>query len=613
MRRAVPPFRPAALLLVVAAAIAAACTHGDSITDPNAPKALALKLTPGNDTIYVADTLTDADELQVQLSATSLGQPVTTPTGVEWSTSDPNVAIVTDGSGVVRATGPGTAQITARVNDERAKTVVVVARRATHVDVSPSVLIGLAGDTVDITGRALDEADKLVPRTAYGFGVSDPAVASIQRIGNQTARVIFLKPGPVQVNVSAAGKVTTVTGTTQVREFIAGAQGATLSAGLNTTCGLLPLDRGYCFGSAPTIGVARDTSCFDDRDETDTLKHPVRLPCTLIPLRIAGDLALKQVSVGDSVACGVTSGNRAYCWGSDLYGQLGNGSSALGTSLVPTLVIGAVTRNAVSLTQVSAGGVHACGLTPVGKADCWGEDSTLQLGDDRPVNSTTPIPVNDAFTFTSISAGRNHTCALQADGVAYCWGSNLYGQLGRGTTGNTLPLFAATDAVAGGSIRFTAISAGARHTCGLAVGGTVYCWGHNAAGELGRGAVGADDGSPVAVTGGVTYAAVDAGRDFTCAITTTGAAFCWGLNAYGQIGNGVGGGQGGGPPVPSPTAVVGGHTFSVITAGDRHVCGIATDASVPGAYCWGSNVLGSLGNELQAAVRSSPQKVATPH
>ena len=127
-----------------------------------------------------------------------------------------------------------------------------------------------------------------------------------------------------------------------------------------------------------------------------------------------------------------------------------------------------------------------------------------------------------------------------------------------------------------------------------------------------RGTAGVASGTPQAVAGGGSYSVVDAGTSFTCAVTTSGAAFCWGINDYGQIGNGPGNGEASGSKATSPTAVIDGHTFAAITAGERHACAIATDASAQGAYCWGSNILGSLGNELQAAVRSAPQKVAMP-
>ena len=113
----------AASVLVVAAGLA--CSS-DSLTDPNAPFALALKLTPTIDTIFVGDTISKAKPVTLTLSATSLGRPVQTPKGVEWTSSNPAVATVS-GDGVVSAIGVGTTAVTARVNGERATSTIIVA------------------------------------------------------------------------------------------------------------------------------------------------------------------------------------------------------------------------------------------------------------------------------------------------------------------------------------------------------------------------------------------------------------------------------------------------------------------------------------------------------
>ena len=597
MHRLVPGLGIAAVLL----AIALACSS-DSVTDPKAPPGLALALSPRADTIYISDSLGTADTAQLALSATSFGHPVTTPVGVEWSSSNAAVAVV-DAQGVVHARTPGTTEITARVNDDRAKSTIVVAYRTVTVTVAPSVLTGLAGDTVTITASARDASGQLVPRTAYSFGVSDATIARIEQTGTQTARVIFLKAGTVEVGVLAGGQYGDATATVLPRDFVSSVavnapNGAlAISAGEDATCGLLPLERGYCFGRGDLLGAAKDTSCFNDSPLSPTI------PCSLVPLPIAGRLNLTSVSVGDSVACAAATDNRAYCWGSQKYGQLGNGVSVTGTSATPNLVIGAVSHAAVPLTRVSAGGNHACGLAPGGAAWCWGQDSVRQLGNDdgtrAGVNSTTPIPVGGGQLFTAITAGRTHTCGLRADGAAFCWGDNRSGQLGVASQDTIDRETAVT-----GGIAFTSLSAGGFHTCGLTAAGTAYCWGNDAQGQLGRGVGSGTSSTPVPVVGGLSFRSISAGRAATCGITVGGAAYCWGSNAYGLLGGGAAGGMS-----TVPQAVAGGRTdYSVVTVGVRHACAVAQT----GAYCWGSNILGALGNELQALVQPSPQKTATP-
>lgn len=156
----------------------------------------------------------------------------------------------------------------------------------------------------------------------------------------------------------------------------------------------------------------------------------------------------------------------------------------------------------------------------------------------------------------------------------------------------------------------TAISAGGNHTCALTFGGAAYCWGSNAVGQLGN--AGGSSLVPVAVDGGQAFVRISSGADHTCALTIGGAVFCWGSNHDLQLGRGpfTGGAGPGATPVQigqgeRPAGV----TFTSVSAGASHSCGVGSDGA---AYCWGSNIRGALGNTLQAAFRGFPQRVATP-
>jgi alpha-tubulin suppressor-like RCC1 family protein len=152
---------------------------------------------------------------------------------------------------------------------------------------------------------------------------------------------------------------------------------------------------------------------------------------------------------------------------------------------------------------------------------------------------------------------------------------NDLGQLGDGTTiDRSVPV-----AVAGG-LTFTAIGAGVSHTCGVATGGSAYCWGWGITGALGDGTFGETITAPVRVSGSEVWTAISGGYGHTCALTSAGAAYCWGENYVGQLGIGTT------ERSSTPVAVLGGLTFVNLTTGGSHSCGVTT-ASV--AYCWGTN------------------------
>jgi alpha-tubulin suppressor-like RCC1 family protein len=213
------------------------------------------------------------------------------------------------------------------------------------------------------------------------------------------------------------------------------------------------------------------------------------------------------------------------------------------TALVASALLGAVLliapapSAAASLVQetISAGLVHTCALTSAGAAYCWGENGDGRLGDGTEDNRLTPTAVSGSLKFASISAGAYHTCAITSRGAAYCWGYNGDGQLGDGTE-DTDQL---TPTAVSGGLKFASISAGAYHNCGLTSRGAAYCWGNNDNGQLGDGTEDTDRLTPTAVSGSLKFASISAGRYHTCAITSRGAASCWGNNGSGRLGDGT--------------------------------------------------------------------------
>ena len=240
-----------------------------------------------------------------------------------------------------------------------------------------------------------------------------------------------------------------------------------------------------------------------------------------------------QISTGDYHTCGLTSRGAAYCWGYNGYGELGDGTTSDASS--PQAVIGGL-----KFASISAGYYHACGLTTRGAAYCWGYNGYGQLGDGTTDDSDEagPQAVIGRLKFASLSAeSYYHTCGLTSRGAAYCWGYNGDGQLGDGTTTNSNNN--GPQAVIGG-LKFTSIQTGGYHTCGLTSRGAAYCWGYNPNGQLGDGTTtGSNNNGPQAVIGGLRFARLGVEGYHACGITSRGAAYCWGFNGYGQLGDGT--------------------------------------------------------------------------
>ena len=300
-------------------------------------------------------------------------------------------------------------------------------------------------------------------------------------------------------------------------------------------------------------------------------------------------LTFQSLSAGRSHTCGVTTEGAAYCWGGNGDGQLGNGSTT--NKNMPAAVSGGL-----MFTSVRAGGFHTCGVTTDGAAYCWGWNGWGQLGNGSGdlIPHSTPEAVSGGLTFPSMSTGGFHTCGVTTGAAAYCWGRNEDGQLGLSDVLSR----AQPEAVSGG-VTFPLVSTGAFHTCGVTTDGAAYCWGQNRGGQLGNDSFDSDPHlTPGPVLGELTFELVSTGLSHTCGVTTDGAAYCWGANDNGELGNGSADML----HHTTPEAVSGGLTFQSLSTQFIHTCGLTIGGE---AYCWGGNFAGQLGDG-SATDRTSP-------
>jgi Regulator of Chromosome Condensation (RCC1) repeat protein len=334
-----------------------------------------------------------------------------------------------------------------------------------------------------------------------------------------------------------------------------------------------------------------------------------------------------QIDAGYAHTCAITSRGGVKCWGANSHGQLGNDTRRL--SRVPVDVIG-LERG---VKAISAGGSHTCAVTSTGRAKCWGRNLTGQLGNGSTKSSRTPVDVVGlASGIKAIATGDFHSCALTSRGGMKCWGANNEGQLGNGSrTERHTPVD-----VIGLQSGVSTIAAGVQRSCAVTSAGAAMCLGlsrpaparglENGVKEISigwssvspgvgtgvlicalmrSGAVKCLRGGPLPtdVSGlGSGVRALDTGELFNCAVTSGGWAKCWGQNRSGQLGIGSRTDR------PVPADVIGlGRGVTAITTGGQHSCALTSRGKIK---CWGKNSSGELGNGVKSyGVSTKPVNV----
>lgn len=303
----------------------------------------------------------------------------------------------------------------------------------------------------------------------------------------------------------------------------------------------------------------------------------------LAPASVGADTDWTALSVGLRFACGIRADGRLFCWGSATKAATGLGYSSDRSD--PTAVGSETTWESVD-TQLDDG----CAIRKGGDLSCWGRNISGNLGDGTLVTRAEPAAVGAGKVWSRVAVGRTHTCGIATDvGVngLYCWGFDANGELGNGAGTTNTPTPTLVPATPGNTSAWKEVAAGFNHTCAIREDSTLWCWGRNAFGQLGDASTTTrSDPKQVLPMGAADWIDVAASGDFTCARRGAGALFCWGRNDGAHLGLGNIN-----SPVTSPTQV-GAALYKAVDAGANHACAVAMDGAL---WCWGRNASGELG------------------
>jgi alpha-tubulin suppressor-like RCC1 family protein len=391
-----------------------------------------------------------------------------------------------------------------------------------------------------------------------------------------------------------------------------------VAAGAQHTCALMTNGTVECWGDG-SLGQMGNNGPNLSQNPTPGLVY-----------QLTGAIALSAGGNADTGhTCALTNAGGIECWGSNVYGQLGDGSNTDRNAPVE------VSGLSSGVLAIAVGVDHSCALLANNTMDCWGDDGVGQLGDGVvSINPNEYILPSFTSAVTQLGMGDVSTCALAA-GQAYCWGNNENGQLGTNTRVNQ----SSPTPVVGLSGSITALDGGANETCAIAdggvdcwgnldpttnailsptpignlssavtslsvtslhgcavVSGAAWCWGDNASGDLGDNTTLANYASAVPVTGlSSGVAMVTTGQSFSCALKGNGSVWCWGDNSFGQLGQD--------PAVTSasgvPLQVAGLSSVAAMAAAQNSICVILQGGGA--VKCWGNNAQGQLGNNSQTS------------
>ncbi len=561
-------------------------------------------VTPDNATLAVGDTL----RLHVALVSSDGGPP--TDSTVVWTSADTTRATISP-TGLVRAKYPGTVVITATAGGKTGHATLGIPVPVASLTVTPRADTLLADSTAQLVAITRDSANNALSGRVITWHSSDTTVVVV----SPTGAIVGRGAGDAFVAAKSEGKSDSA-GIHVIRSTV-----ATVTLSLDSLSLLTLARRGLTVSVKDSAGNPLNRPVVWSSSDPSKVSVTYAGVVTGVGAGTALVFALAEgkadtaqvtvdtingrfvaVSAGLSHTCGVTTSAAAYCWGRSDFGAIGDGGVTHSCNQnAPCVESPTAVAGGLSFTQIASGYWHNCGLVAGGTTYCWGDNSSGQLGSSGTETcpsgqlcSSSPHLVTGGIAFTRLAVGQFHSCGLGQDSLAYCWGSNTNFQLGGDSVSQTAHT---TPVQVYGGHKFVALALGASHSCALTATGAAYCWGWGYEGELGNDSVANLPASPkiafspVAVDGLHTFVQLVAGGYHTCGLTSGGSAYCWGSNGYGMLGDGTVDVS----TIPKP--VSGGHAFARLSAGYWSTCG-ATGGNA--AYCWGLNDNGQIGTGATA-------------
>ena len=302
------------------------------------------------------------------------------------------------------------------------------------------------------------------------------------------------------------------------------------------------------------------------------------VPYIKTAVQVNGLSGITAIARGYSHSLALKNDGTVWAWGSNYYGQLGDGT------VVDRETVVQVSRLS-GITAIAGGGSHSLALKKDGTVWAWGNNENGQLGDGTVINKTTAVQVSGLSGITAIASGYSHSLALKNDGTVWAWGNNYNGQLGDGTT-----MYATTAVQVRGLSGITAIAGGGLHSLALKNDGTVWAWGNNLKRQLGEGipVYATYYGTAVKVSGLREITAIAGGYSHSLAQRYNGNVQAWGNNEYGQLGDGTATEM-----MEIAVDVSGLSEITAIAGGEAHSLALKNDGTV---WASGNNRSGQLGD-----------------